>query len=151
VIEALRDRIDVVVQALAFNPRFLAELLTRIEEASAPEEVMPRQVIFAESEVDRMQEEIRAVVVPGEVLRRLEFFASQFEFCEVAADQFEYKTKDTGAPGGRRVARTHRAGDRARPPQGPGLPDEKRLVRPRADDAAHLLEGPRLLPRQPRR
>jgi len=29
------------------------------------------------------------------VRRRLEFFASQFEFCEVAGDQFEYKTKDT--------------------------------------------------------
>src|SRR3982751_2101016 len=32
VIEALRDRIDVIVQALAFNPRFLSELLVRIEE-----------------------------------------------------------------------------------------------------------------------
>src|SRR5436190_1407165 len=95
VIEALRDRIDVIVQALAFNARFLSDLLTRIEENVRPEEVVPRQIVFTEAEVDRMQEEIRAVVVPGEVLRRLEFFASQFEFCEVAADQFEYKTKDT--------------------------------------------------------
>ncbi len=95
VIEALRDRIDVVVQALAFNPRFLADLLTRIEENIRPEEAVPRQIVFSEAEVDRMQEEIRAVAVPGEVRRRLEFFASQFEFCEVAADQFEYKTKDT--------------------------------------------------------
>ena len=95
VIEALRDRIDVVVQALAFNPRFLADLLTRIEENVRPEEVVPRQIVFTEAEVDRMQEEIRAVDVPDEVRRRLEFFASQFEFCEVAGDQFEYKTKDT--------------------------------------------------------
>jgi hypothetical protein len=29
------------------------------------------------------------------VRRRLEFFASQLEFCEPAAEQFEYKTKDT--------------------------------------------------------
>jgi MoxR-like ATPase len=28
-------------------------------------------------------------------LRRIEFFASQFEFCDQAAEQFEYKTKDT--------------------------------------------------------
>jgi hypothetical protein len=70
-------------------------LLTRIEENIRPEEVAPRQIIFTESEVDRMQEEIRSVAVPAEVRRRLEFFASQFEFCEVAADQFEYKTKDT--------------------------------------------------------
>ena len=95
VIEALRDRIDVIVQALAFNPRFLSDLLTRIEENVRPEEVVPRQIVFTEAEVDRMQEEIRAVSLPEEVRRRLEFFASQFEFCEVAADQFEYKSKDT--------------------------------------------------------
>jgi len=95
VIEALRDRIDVIVQALAFNPRFLSDLLARIEENVRPEEVVPRQIVFAEAELDRMEEEIRAVAVPDEVRRRLEFFASQFEFCEVAGDQFEYKTKDT--------------------------------------------------------
>lgn len=95
VIEALRDRIDVVVQALAFNPRFLDDLVTRIEEKIRPEEVVPRQIIFTESEVDRMQDEIRAVALPPETRRRLEFFTSQFEFCEVAGDQFEYKTKDT--------------------------------------------------------
>lgn len=95
VIEALRDRIDVIVQALAFNARFLEDLLTRIEENVRPEEVVPRQIIFSESEVDRLQEEIRAVTIPPELRRRLEFFSSQFEFCEVAGEQFEYKTKDT--------------------------------------------------------
>ena len=95
VIEALRDRIDVVVQALAFNPRFLQELLIRIEENIRPEDVVPRQIIFTEAEIDRLQGEIRAVTLPDEVRRRLEFFASQFEFCEVAGEQFEYKTKDT--------------------------------------------------------
>ena len=95
VIEALRDRIDVIVQALAFNPRFLQDLLIRIEEKLRPEEVVPRQIIFTETEVDQLQDEIRAVTVPEGVRRRIEFFCSQFEFCEVAADQFEYKTKDT--------------------------------------------------------
>ena len=95
VIEALRDRIDVVVQALAFNPRFLSDLLTRIEERVRPEEVVPRQIVFTEGEVDRMQEEILSVELPEPVRRRIEFFASQFELCDVAADQFEYKTKDT--------------------------------------------------------
>jgi hypothetical protein len=33
--------------------------------------------------------------VPVPILRRLEFFASQFEFSDHAATQFEYKTKDT--------------------------------------------------------
>ncbi len=95
VIEALRDRIDVVVQALAFNPRFLDDLLARIEERLRPEDAVPRQIIFTEEEIDRMQDEIRAVELPPPVRRRLEFFASQFEFCEVAGEQFEYKTKDT--------------------------------------------------------
>jgi MoxR-like ATPase len=95
VIEALRDRIDVVVQALSFNPRFLADLLTRIEENVRPEEVVPRDIVFTEAEVDRMQREIREVELGALVRRRLEFFASQLEFCEVAAEQFEYKTKDT--------------------------------------------------------
>jgi len=95
VIEALRDRIDVVVQALAFNSRFLQELLLRVEENARPEELVPRQVIFSESEIDQLGQEIREVALPPEVRRRLEFFSSQFEFCEVAAHQFEYKTKDT--------------------------------------------------------
>ena len=95
VIEALRDRIDVVVQALAFNPRFLDDLLARIEEGLRPENAVPRQIIFSEEEITRMQDEIRAVELPVPVRRRLEFFASQFEFCEVAGEQFEYKTKDT--------------------------------------------------------
>lgn len=95
VIEALRDRIDVVVPALAFNPRFLIDLLTRIEENVRPEEVVPQQIIFSEDELERMVVEIRGVALPKEVRRRIEFFASQFELCEVAGEQFEYRTKDT--------------------------------------------------------
>ncbi len=95
VIEALRDRIDVIVQALAFNPRFLDELLLRIEENVRPEEVVPREIVFSQEESDRLVVEIRAVEVPAAVRRRLEFFASQFELLEPAGVQFEYLTKDT--------------------------------------------------------
>jgi MoxR-like ATPase len=95
VIEALRDRIDVIVQALAFNPRFLDDLLLRIEENIRPEEVVPREIIFTAEESDRMVVEIRQIAVPVEVRRRLEFFASQFELLETAGAQFEYLTKDT--------------------------------------------------------
>lgn len=95
VIEALRDRIDVIVQALAFNPRFLNDLLLRIEEDIRPEELVPAELIFTEQEVDRMSHELRRVAVPEEVRRRLEFFASQFELAETAGGQFEYMTKDT--------------------------------------------------------
>jgi MoxR-like ATPase len=95
VIEALRDRIDVVVQALAFNPRFLDELLVRIEGDAHPEEMMPPEIIFSAAEIDAMSKRIRQVQVPVEVRRRLEFFTSQFELMEPAGMQFEYMTKDT--------------------------------------------------------
>jgi MoxR-like ATPase len=95
VIEALRDRIDIVVKALHFNTRFLADLLARIEENIKPEEVVPREVVFSEAELDRAYEEILAVRLAPELRRRMEFFASHFEFFDAAADQIEYKTKDT--------------------------------------------------------
>lgn len=95
VIEALRDRIDVVVKALHFNSRFLGELLGRIESGIRPEEIVPAQIVFTEEELDRVEKEIRSVTLPYPILRRLEFFSGQFEYLESAASQFEYKTKDT--------------------------------------------------------
>ena len=95
VIEALRDRIDVIVQALAFNPRFLDDLLLRIEAEARPEELLPAELTFSPEDVDAAGRQIRAVALPVPVRRRLEFFASQFELLETAAGQFEYLTKDT--------------------------------------------------------
>ena len=95
VIEALKDRIDVVVKALHFNTRFLNELLSRIETGINPEEMVPEEIIFSHQELDQMEKQIRKVQMPGGLLRRLEFFAAQFEFFEPAARQFEYLTKDT--------------------------------------------------------
>lgn len=95
VIEALRDRIDVIVQALAFNPRFLDDLLVRIEENFRPEDMVPRTIIFKEEEITQLGKEILQVEIPEEVRRRLEFFTSQFEYFEPAGAQFEYMTKDT--------------------------------------------------------
>ena len=95
VIEALRDRIDVVVQALSFNPRFLDELVLRIEENVRPEDVVPRGILFTEVEVDRLVAAVRAVPLPPEVRRRIEFFASQFELMEPAGAVLEHMSKDT--------------------------------------------------------
>ncbi|AKF07015.1 AAA family ATPase [Sandaracinus amylolyticus] len=95
VIEALRDRIDVVVKALHFNPRLLGDLLARMEQGVDPARAVPPEIVFTAAELDRAEKEIRAVVIPTAIRRRLEFFASQFELCEPAGAQFEYKTKDT--------------------------------------------------------
>jgi MoxR-like ATPase len=95
VIEALRDRIDIVVKALHFNPRLLGELLARIEAGVDPARTVPASIVFTSAELDAAEREIRGVAVPAPIRRRLEHFASQFELCEPAGGQFEYKTKDT--------------------------------------------------------
>lgn len=95
VIEALRDRIDVVVKALHFNTRFLGELLERVESGQKPEDLVPPEIVFTQAELDRMEREVRAVHLPAPLLRRIEFFASQFEFFEQAGRTIEYQTKDT--------------------------------------------------------
>lgn len=100
VIQALRDRIDVIVQALAFNPRFLEELLLRVESGVRPEEMVPPEIIFGADEIDTANKQVLAVSVPDGLRRRLEFFTSQFELMETAGSQFEYMTKDTAALSG---------------------------------------------------
>ena len=95
VVDALKDRIDVVVQALPFNNRFLGRLVARAEQRVRPEESVPAGVVFSEAEHASLHEQVRAVALPLPVRRRLEFFASQFELAERAGVQFEYRTKDT--------------------------------------------------------
>jgi len=95
VIEALRDRVDVVVQALSFHPRFLEELLVRIEENARPEDFVPPEIVFTPDEIAQMDRQVRKVSVPAAVRRRLEHFASQFEFLEAAGTRLEHLSKDT--------------------------------------------------------
>jgi len=95
VIEALRDRIDIVVKALHFNTRFISELLQRIEEGVSPEDMVPPEIVFTEPELARMEKEIRQVPISDSLRRRIEFFASELEFFEPGARQLEYMTKDT--------------------------------------------------------
>lgn len=95
VIEALKDRIDVVVQALSFNPRFLSQLQLRIEEDIRPEDLVPPQIVFSEDEISQLSSATRNVEIPPGIRHRIEFFSSHFEFSEYSAAQLEYKTKDT--------------------------------------------------------
>src|SRR6185436_19413968 len=71
VIEALRDRIDVVVKALHFNTRFLGELLTRIEDGVRPEDTVPPSIVFSPDELDRIEREVRAVAISEPLRRRI--------------------------------------------------------------------------------
>ncbi len=95
VVEALRDRIDVVVHALPFNNRFLGELVARAEQGIHPERAVPESIVFDDAQHERLHREVTAVQIERPVRRRLEFFASQLELLEGSAWQFEYRTKDT--------------------------------------------------------
>jgi len=95
VVEALRDRIDVVVHALPFNNRFLGDLVARAEQGIHPERAVPESIVFDDAQHERLHREVTAVQIERPVRRRLEFFASQLELLEGSAWQFEYRTKDT--------------------------------------------------------
>lgn len=95
VIEALKDRIDVVVKALNFNSRFLTDLLRRVEEGVKPEAIVPKEIIFTAQEQDEAYAQALKIPIPRAVMRRVEFFAAQFDFCDLAALELEHKTKDT--------------------------------------------------------
>ncbi len=94
VIEALKDRLDIVVIALNFNSFFLDDLLYRVETGQKPENLVPKDIIFTAQELDRAYKDILRIPIPKPVLRRLEFFTAQFDFCDLAADILEYKSKD---------------------------------------------------------
>ncbi len=94
VIEALKDRLDIVVIALNFNSFFLDDLLYRVETGQKPENLVPKDIIFTPEELDRAYKDVLRIPIPKPVLRRLEFFTAQFDFCDLAADILEYKSKD---------------------------------------------------------
>jgi len=94
VIEALKDRLDIVVIALNFNSFFLDDLLFRVESGQKPENLVPKDIIFTPEELDLAYKDIMKIPIPKPVLRRLQFFTAQFDFCDLAADIIEYKSKD---------------------------------------------------------
>jgi MoxR-like ATPase len=104
VIEALKDRIDVVVRCSPFHSQHLNVLSQRVASAQSAEEFVPREIVFLPEELDQADQQIRAVPIPPDVLEALGFFLGQLDFCRRASDQLEYMNKDTLHLAGRRVA-----------------------------------------------
>ncbi|MBS0265916.1 MAG: AAA family ATPase [Planctomycetes bacterium] len=104
VIEALKDRIDVVVRCTPFHSQHLGVLAERIASASSAEQFVPDDLIFTAAQLDEVDREIRAVPVPNDVLDLLGFFLGQLDFCRRASDQLEFMNKDTLHLANRRVA-----------------------------------------------
>jgi MoxR-like ATPase len=104
VIDALKDRIDVVVRCSPFHSQHLSILSQRIATARSAEEFVPDDIVFRPEELDQADREIRAIEVPADVLGALGFFLGQLDFCRRASDQVEYMNKDTLHLAGKRVA-----------------------------------------------
>jgi MoxR-like ATPase len=104
VIEALKDRIDIVVRCTPFNGHYLDTLVDRVKVARRPLEFVPGDIIFTRGELDQIEHEIRAVELPAAVRDALGFFAGQLEFCRRASDRLEFMQKDTLHLAGFKVA-----------------------------------------------
>ena len=103
VIDALKDRIDVVVRCSPFHSQHLEVLARRIESSRTVEEFIPGDLIFDATELSSADEAIRATVISPEILDLLGFFLGQLDFCRRASDQLEFMNKDTLHLAGRRV------------------------------------------------
>jgi MoxR-like ATPase len=103
VIEALKDRIDVVVRCIPFHSQHLGILAERIASGQSAEQFVPRDLIFSPEELDNVDLEIRRIVLPADVLELLGFFLGQLDFCRRASDQLEFMNKDTLHLANRRV------------------------------------------------
>jgi MoxR-like ATPase len=104
VIEALKDRIDVVVRCPPFHGHLIDHLAGRLATGRSPEEFVPTDLVFSADELDATAAAVRAVEVPADVRDVLGFLLGQLDFCRRASDRLEYQTKDTLHLAGRRVA-----------------------------------------------
>lgn len=104
VIEALRDRIDIVVRAPVFHEAQVARLAERARGQPGPEERVPKDVIFTPDELDAVLDVIRHVEVPASVTEALGTFAAQLDFCRRASPHIDGMSKDTLHVAGARVA-----------------------------------------------
>lgn len=103
VIEALKDRIDLVVRCTPFHSQHLGLLAERITQAKTVEEFVPRDIIFTPEELDEVDQQIRAIAIPRDVLDVLGFLLGQLDFCRRASDRLEFMNKDTLQLAGRRL------------------------------------------------
>ena len=104
VIEALKDRIDIVVRCAPFHVRHLRVLADRITNADSPEQHVPADIVFTPAELDQIDADIRRVELPADVLGALGFFLGQLNFCRQASNEIDAMNKDTLHLAGKRVA-----------------------------------------------
>ncbi len=103
VIDALKDRIDVVVRCTTFHSRHLQVLAERVALDKTPQQHVPSDIIFTAEELQEADSKIRAIGLPNDLLEVLGFFFGQLDFCRQASNQLEAMNKDTLHLAGKRV------------------------------------------------
>jgi len=103
VIDALKDRIDLVVRCTPFHSQYLQKLTQRVADGRSAEEILPADIVFTAAEMEEADRAIREIPVPADVLNCIGFLLSQLDFCQRASPKLEYKNKDTLHLAGRRL------------------------------------------------
>jgi MoxR-like ATPase len=103
VIDALRDRIDLVVRCTPFHSRFIDTLAERVAGDASPGEFVPADLVYSAEELEEADRAVRAVQLPSSVRELLGFLLGQLDFCLRASDRLEFRSKDTLHLAGRRV------------------------------------------------
>ena len=103
VIEALKDRIDIVVRCSPFHAQYLHLLAARIADNHSAEDFLPSEMVFSAGELAEVDRQVRRTRVPTDVLDLVGFFLGQLDFCRRASTRLEFMNKDTLHLAGRRV------------------------------------------------
>lgn len=96
VIEALKDRMDVVIPAIPFSlQEGLPLLLQRVESGRLPEDSLPEEHILTDEELSTIRGKITSLPVSRSTMEKVAFVLGQLNFCRMASPRYEQKTKDT--------------------------------------------------------
>lgn len=104
VIEALKDRIDIVVRSTPFNAVFAENIIRRVDSGARAEDAIPADVVLSSDELAAIYDDILKVAIPEDVVERIAFMMGMLEFCVEASPIFEYKSKDTLKLSGKSVS-----------------------------------------------
>lgn len=95
VIEALKDRIDLVVRCNPLHAEYLDAIAERITNNHTPESLVPHDLLLTTEELHHTRAMIRSIPIPDDVIQMLGFFMGQLDFCRQASRQIELMNKDT--------------------------------------------------------
>jgi MoxR-like ATPase len=101
VIDALRDRIEIISQCTPVTSSLLQNLNDQI--ASSQEDFIPADIVLTELDLCEIRLGIDSLPAETEALHLMGAFLAQLDFCRQASRRIEYMSKDTIRLSGRRI------------------------------------------------